>query len=246
MIILLCIIALHTFEQDINTFEVCLETSSNVLKFTPRWTLESYPGNHIILFNRLTCSYSPFCVRGVYIGAEFGFVNRFHSTYFYSYNSYGVDDTHIWLQTETIGTIAFLGKFGLPTGNYIEGLGNGAYWIELYLKRKEFLGKGNVYLGYEWIGKNPDNVDYGDKIHFALDMNRWLRISSYYALADRGEDFPLYDSPSFSLGVTISKDFVLSKTYNLKLAFNQNLLGKDIDVVSSFFLTIAKKRKISE
>ncbi len=229
-----------------NTFEVSMETSLNVWKFTPRWNIESYPGNQAFLFNRFRCSCPIFSMGWVSTGVASGLANRHHFTYYYSYNSYGVGDSDIWLLTEAIGTIAFLGKLGLPTGNYEQRLGIGAYRIETYMNKKRFLRNSNVYLGYEWIGKNPDKVDYGDKIHLALDVNRWLRISSYYAFADKGEKFPLFDSPSFSLGVTISKDFALSRAYNMKLAFNQTLLGKDIDVVSGFFLSITKKKKISE
>lgn len=241
MSIFLCIATLVVFPAETNTLEIITETSLNAWTTTPRWSIEPFPGNQVFLVNRLRCSYPFFSSSQISLGVDAGFANRFHFTHFYSYASWGLDDSDVWLMLNTTATIDFLARFAIPTGSYSDGLGKGGYRIELYLKKAQIMRKSKVYFGYEWIGTNPDEVNYGDKIHFGLEIYNWLGITSYYAFSDQGTYYSLYDSPSFALEISISKDFLFMKACSMTLIFKQTLLGKDTPISTSISLRISKR-----
>ena len=239
MNILLCIFAFIVFPKT-NALEIIAETSVNAWTFTPRYGIEPFPGYQVFLVNRLRCSYPLFSDNRISLGVEAGFANRFHFTYFYYYASWGSDDSDVWLVLTSSRTVDFLARFGLPTGQYDKGLGRGTYRIELYIKKTRILKNSSAYFGYEWIGTNPDQVNYGDKIHLGVEINNWLRISSYYAFADGGTYYSLHDSPSFALETSFFKDFRLMKAYNMEVLLSQTLLGRDTPIKTSISMRISK------
>jgi hypothetical protein len=240
MNILLFITALTVFPQEAKAIEIVAETSMNVWKWTPRWSIEPNPAYQVFLVNSLGLSCPFFSTNHISLGVEAGFANRFHFTYFYSYGSWGLDDSDMWLMLKATETTDFLARFALPTGSYSDGLGIGTYRIELYLRKAQIIRSGNVYLGYEWIGTNPDNVNYGDKIHLGLEVHDWLDISSFYSFADKGTYYSLHDSPSFALEITIRKNFQFMEAFNMMLLLKQTLLGKDTPISTSISLRISK------
>jgi hypothetical protein len=141
----------------------------------------------------------------------------------------------------TTATIDVLARFALPTGSYSVGLGKGAYRTELYMRKAQIMRRSKVYLGYEWIGSNPDKVNYGDKIHLGLEICSWLQISSYYAFADKSTYYSLHDSPSFALEISMSKDFLFMKSCSMTLIFKQTILGKDTPISTSISLGVSKR-----
>jgi len=238
--VLLCIVALVVFPRTDGS-ELSVEASLNALTFTPRWSIEPYPGYQVFLVSKLRLSHVFFSNSGISVGTEIGVANRCHLTYFESYAAWGVDDSKAWLMLNTGSTASFLARLGLPTGHYDEGIGRGAYWIEIYSKKARILGNGSVYVGYEWIGTNPDEVNYGDKIHLGLEVCNWLRIHSHYAFADQGAYYSLHDSPSFAIEMSVIKDFEFMKVYNVALVINQTILGRDIPLSTGISLRISGK-----
>ena len=241
MNILLFIAALTVFPQELKALEIVTETSLNIWTWTPRWSIEPYPAYQALLANNLGCSWPFFSTNHVSLGVEAGVANRFHFTYFYSYTSWGLDDSNIWLMLSPNATMDLLTKIAVPTGSYSDGLGTGAYRMGVYLRKSQIVPKTKVYLGYEWIGTNPDKVNYGDKIHLGLKAYDWLEISSYYSFADKGTYYPLYDSPSFALEISICREFQLMKAYRMALLLKQTLLGKDIPLSTSVSFRISKR-----
>ena len=240
MNIFLFIAALTVFPPETNALEIVTETSLNAWTWTPRWSIEPYPANQVFLVNSLRCSWPFFSTKQISLGVEAGFANRFHFTHFYSYASWGLDDSDVWLMLKAAGTTDFLARFALPTGAYSAGLGTGAYRIELYLRKAQIMRRGKVYLGYEWIGTNPDKVNYGDKIRLGLEIHNWLEISSFYAFADESTYYSLHDSPSFALEILVCKNFQFMKACSTALLFKQTLLGKDTPISTSISLRISK------
>ena len=241
MNIFLFIAALTVFPSETNRLEIVTETSLNVWTWTPRCSIEPYPGNQVFLVNSLGCSWPFFSNGQISLGVDVGFANRLHFTYYYSYTSWGLDDSNIWLMFHTTATIDILTKIAVPTGPYSAGLSKGAYGIEIYLRKSQIRRKNKVYLGYEWIGTNPDRVNYGDKILLGLEIYDWLEISSFYAFVDEGTHYSLYDSPSFALEISICKNFQFMKAYNMALLFKQTILGKDTPLSTSISLRISKR-----
>ena len=238
MNILFCIFTIVIFPR-VDGSELIAATSLNPLTFTPRWSIEPYPGYQVFIANRLRLAHA-FPVGGdLSMGVEVGVANRFHFTYFKSYTAWGIDDTKAWLTMSSLDNVNLLARVGLPTGRYSSGIGIGAYSFEIFLKRIDILGSNSVYLGYEWVGTNPDQVDYGDKIHLGLELFSWLDIHSNYAFADQGAYISLYDSPSFGIEISVLKKLTVLKTYSLTLVFNQTLLGKDIPVTTDISLRIS-------
>ncbi|KPK62646.1 hypothetical protein AMJ83_10280 [candidate division WOR_3 bacterium SM23_42] len=240
MSILLCISTLTIFPKT-NTLEIITETSLNAWTFTPRYSIEPFPGDQVFLANRLRCSYSFFSNDRISLGVEAGFANRFHFTYFYSYTVWGLDDSDVWFVLNSGRNTSLLARFRLPTGLYNEGLGIGAYCMELYIRKTNIWRNSSAYFGYEWIGANSDKVNYGDKIRLGVEINNWLRVSSYYAFADQGTYYSLYDSPSFALETSLFKNFRLMKGYTTQVIFSQTLLGRDIPISTSISLRISGK-----
>lgn len=238
MSVLLCIVTLVIFPKTEGS-ELIVETSLNALTFTPRWSIEPYPGYQVFLANKLKLSHALLSGSDLSMGVEIGAVNRFHFTYFESYAAWGLDDTKAWLMLNAGSTVNFLTRLGLPTGHYDEGIGKGAYSFEIYAKKADILRKGSVYIGYEWIGTNPDEVNYGDKIHLGFELGSWFGINSYYAFADRGGYYSLHDSPSFAMEISVSKNLKFLKVYNLTLVFEQTVLGKDIPLSTGISLRMS-------
>jgi hypothetical protein len=236
--VLLCIISLVVFPKTEDS-ELIIETSLNALTFTPRWSLEPYPGYQGFLTNKLRLSHAFLYGSDLSVGVEIGVANRFHFTYFESYAAWGVDDTKAWLMLNPFDKINFLARVGLPSGRYSSGIGIGAYSFEIFLKTVEIVGGSSAYIGYEWVGANPDEVDYGDNIHFGLELLSWFRIRCLYAFADQSAYFSLYDSPSFGIEISVSKNFTVLKFYNLALVLNQTVFGKDIPVKTGISLRIS-------
>jgi hypothetical protein len=233
--------ALAVFPSETNALEIVTETSVKVWTWTPRWTIEPYPAYQVFLVNSLGCSWPFFSTSQISLGVDAGFANRSHFTNFYSYASWGLDDSDIWLMLHTTATLDVLVKIAVPTGSYCVGLSKGAYGIEIYLRKAQIMRKSKVYLGYEWIGINPDKVNYGDKIRLGLEIYNWLEISSYYAFADEGTYYSLHDSPSFALEVSICRNFQFMKACSMDLLFKQTLLGKDTPISTSISLRISKR-----
>ncbi len=241
MNIFLFIVGLIVFPPETNAPEIVTETSVNVWTWTPRWSIEPYPAYQVFLVNSLGCSWPFFSTSQISLGVDAGFANRLHFTYFYSYTSWGLNDSDIWLISHATATIDVLAKIVVPTGSYSAGLSKGAYGIEIYLRKSQIMRKNKVYLGYEWIGTNPDKVNYGDRIRIGLEIYNWLEISSFYAFADEGTNYSLHDSPSFALEILVRKNFHLTKTCNMALLFKQTLLGKDTPMFTSISLRISKR-----
>ena len=237
----LFITALAVFPSETNALEIVMETSVKVWTWTPRWSIEPYPGYQVFLVNSLGCSWPFFSTNQISLGVDAGFVNRLHFTYYYSYTSGGLDDSNIWLMFHTTATIDVLAKIAVPTGPYSAGLSKGAYGIEIYLRKSQIMRKNKVYLGYEWIGTNPDKVNYGDRIRIGLEIYDWLEISSFYAFADEGMYYSLHDSPSFALEILACKNFQFMKACSMALLFKQTLLGKDTPISTSISLRISKR-----
>ncbi len=240
MSVFCCIVTLLVFPQAAGS-ELIVETSLNALTFTPRWSIEPYPGYQGFLANKLKLSHAVLCSRNLSLGVEIGVANRFHFTYFESYAAWGLDDTKVWLMGPSFGKISLLARMGLPTGLYDAGIGQGAYWFEIYAKKARIICNSSVCIGYEWIGANPDKVNYGDRIHLGLEIFSWFGIRFQYAFPDHGTYYSLNDSPSFAAEISLSRNFNLSRVYNLALAFNQTVLGKDIPVSTSVSLKISGK-----
>ncbi len=238
MSVLFCIFTFVVFPR-VEGPELIVETSLNPLTFTPRWSIEPYPGYQVFLSNRLRLSHAFLYGGDLSVGVEAGVVNRFHFTYYKSYAAWGIDDTKVWLMLNPFGNVNFLARIGLPSGRYSSGIGIGAYSFEIFLKRVEIVGSSSAYIGYEWVGANPDEVDYGDNIHFGVELLSWFRIRCLYAFADQGAYFSLYDSPSFGIEISVSKNFTVLKFYNLALVLNQTVFGKDIPVKTGISLRIS-------
>ena len=239
MNILFCIFAFVIFPKT-NAFTVITETSLNAWTFTPRYSIEPYPGYQVFLINGLRCSCPLLSNNRISLGFEAGFVNRFHFTHFYSYASWGLGECHLWLSVNGPRSVSLLARLNLPTGPFNEGLGTGAYHLELYARKANILRNSSAYIGYEWRGSNPDRVDYGDRIHLGVEITTWLRIASNYAFADQGTYYPLDDSPSFIFEIALFKDFRLMKAYTLQAIFSQTVLGRDMPISTSFSLRIYK------
>lgn len=238
MNILLCFLAIVFFPRN-NGSELVIETSLNVMTFTPRWSIEPYPGYQAFLANELRLSQVLFRGGNLSLGVEAGVANRFHFTYFDSYATWGVGDTKAWLMLSPFCGAGLLVRLGLPTGQYNTGIGTGAYSFEIYAKKTEILRSGSIYLGYEWVSINPDEIDCGDKIHLGVDLLSWFSIHCHYAFADQGAYFPLYDSPSLAIEISVSKNVGVLKCYNFAVVFNQTVFGKDVPIKSGIMLKIS-------
>ena len=238
MNILLCIFTVVVFPR-VDGSELIAETSLNPFTFTPRWSIEPYPGYQVFLANSVRFAHAIHIGSDLSMGAEVGVANRFHFTYFRSYGAWGIDDTKAWLMLNPFRDVTLLLRAGMPTGRYDSGIGMGAYSIEVFLKRAEMLGNYSAHIGYEWVGTNPDQVNYGDKIHLGLEFLGWLQVHCIYAFADRGAYFALYDSPSFAIEISGVKNFRVLRSYNLAVVINQTILGKDIPVTTSVSLRLS-------
>ena len=241
MNIILFIASFAVFPSETNALEIVAETSLSAWVWTPRWSIEPYPTHQVFLVNSIGCSWPFFSTNHVSLGVDARFTNRLHFTYFYSYGAWGLNDSDIWLLLKAAGTTDFLVKFALPTGSYGDGSGTGAYGIELCLRKTRIMRMGKVYLGYEWIGTNPDKVNYGDKIHLGLEIHNWIELSSFYAFVDEDTYYSLHDSPSFALEISVHKNLQFMKTCRMVLLFKQTLLGKDTPVSTSVSFRISKK-----
>ncbi|UCF70948.1 MAG: hypothetical protein JSW49_01345, partial [candidate division WOR-3 bacterium] len=133
MSVFYCVVTLLVFPQAAGS-ELIVETSLNALTFTPRWSIEPYPGYQGFLANKLNVSHAMLSGRNLSLGVEIGVANRFHFTYFESYAAWGLDDAKVWLMGHFFGTVSLLARTGLPTGLYDAGIGRGAYWFEIYAK----------------------------------------------------------------------------------------------------------------
>ena len=235
----LFVFSLTVFPSETNRVEIISETSLNAWKWTPRWSVEPYPADQVFLFNKLRCACPFLSYKNIYLGMEVGFANRFHFTYFNTYASWGLDDSELWFLLRTTVTIDILTRIALPTGSYRDGLSNGTYGIELYLRKDQLIPRSRVYVGYEWIGTNPDMMNCGDKLHLELEIHDWLEISSYYAFPDKGTYFLLHDSPSLALEISIFRNLRLMKTCSMALLLKQTLFGKDIPISTSISLIIS-------
>jgi len=241
MNILLCIFTVVVFPRADGS-ELIAETSLNPFTFTPRWSIEPYPGYQVFLANRVRFAHAFPIGSDFSMGAEAGVASRFHLTYFKSYGVWGVDDTRAWLMLNSFGSVSLLVRAGLPTGRYDSGIGTGAYSLEIYTKKADIMRFSSACIGYEWVGTNPDQVNYGDKIHFGLELLSWLRIHCHYAFADQGAYFSLYDSPSFGIEISVSKNFRVLQFYNLAAVFSQTILGKDNPVTTGISLRMSRGR----
>lgn len=240
MNVLFCLVTLAFFPKTDGS-ELIMETSLNALTFTPRWTLETYPGYQVFLGGGLRFSHAFLFGDEISIGADIGVANRFHITYFQSYTVWGIDDSNVWLMWDYGGDVNFLARVGLPTGRYADGIGRGAYSFEIYTKKADILRRSSICLGYEWIGTNPDKVNYGDKIHLGFEVCSWVGINSYYAFADKGSYFSLHDSPSFAVEISLGRNLTFTKVYNIVLVFEQTILGKDIPLSTGISLRMSRK-----
>lgn len=238
MNILFCILAIVIFPR-FHGSELIAETSLNSFTFTPRWSIEPYPGYQVFLANRLRLAHA-FPIGGdLSMGVEVGVANRFHFTYFNSYGAWGIDDAKAWLMLNPSPKVNLLVRACLPTGAYNSGIGMGAYSLEIYAKKAEIALISSACVGYEWVGTNPDQVNYGDKIHLGFELSSWLRVHCHYAFADQCGYFSLYDSPSFAIEISALKNFRVLRSYNLTVVFNQTTLGKDSPVITSVSLRIS-------
>ena len=241
MSIFFCIFTLIIYPET-SALEIITETSLTVWKFTPRYSIEPFPGYQVFLVNGLRCSYPVFSNNGISLGVEAGVASKFHLTYFHSYASWGLDDIDLWLMLDNSEAVNFLARIGLPTGSYEEGLGIGAYRMGLYARKANIVRNRSAYFGYEWTSTNPDKINYGDKIHLGLEICNWLCTTACYAFPDHGEYYSLYDSPSFAVEISIIKNFLLMGAYNMKLTFNQTLFGKDIPISSCISFRVSRRK----
>jgi hypothetical protein len=240
MNILFCIFTCVVFPQT-GTIEIITQTSLNAWTFTPRYSIEPYPGYQVFLVTRLCCSYPFLSDNRISLGVDAGFANRFDFTYFYSYSAWGINDATLWLMFNKNKPVNLLARVKIPTASYNKGLGTGAYHIELYARRVNIMRNCCYYIGYEWIGANSDKINYGDKFHFGLEINDWLRIGANYAFSDKSTYYELHDSPSLTLETCFSKDFRVLKVYRLRVVLSQTIMGRDIPISTSILLRISKQ-----
>ncbi|MCX7786017.1 MAG: hypothetical protein N2201_07365 [candidate division WOR-3 bacterium] len=223
------------FEKD-NQYGFLLNSSIEVLKFTPRWTIEPFPGRQIFQKSGIVffCQICP--VKKIAIAVQSGFGTYLHYSPFYSYFNYGMLDLDIKTSINFTEYIAGFLTARIPTGNYSKFLGEGTYAIKVGIQKRNCYKNIDLSFGGIWQGENPDKVDCGDKLFCQLKTKNNV-LSLNYNFPDKGGLFDLYDSPSFSLDISVDvKSFKPWHGYKPKLILNQTILGRDTAMITRLSL----------
>jgi len=135
---------------------------------------------------------------------------------------------------ENLGKDFYLRESGMiPISNYLTK--NNTPRCQIFLTKERFLKTYCVSFGYESRGLNSEAINLGDCLTLLIGTKN-LSISMDFELTDQSRLFNLYDSPSFSLAISGTKSFNLSKDNQFKIILNQTFLGRDTDLETSLSL----------
>lgn len=219
-------------------------SSLEALKFTPRYTIEPMAGGQILQINKANFYYQFHPINKLGLGIKTGVGLSTHWTYYYSYTNIGWLDSDGWIIIGPFINITGYLSATIPTGNYIKFLGQGVYSFTSSIKMQKIYNKLNYEIGYTWLGRNPNLVDYGDRLFLKVEAyNQNYNVEISYNFPDKSDLFCLYDSRSLSINIRIALKTFKSCCSLSKLFFGQTIFGRDTQIISSLSAQLICNKK---
>jgi len=150
-----------------------------------------------------------------------------------TYWEIGLGDASAGLETFVSPDLSFNLDVLLPTGNYLNRLGEG-HWAVLAGIGYHLQEEVPLKIDLLWQGQNPDGINVGDGAIVQVGYRSptdWLLSSSLGAfLPDNGGPFDMHDRFTLDLSVRIRKQYRISQQLALDLWGEQTLWGLDTEV----------------